>query len=53
MERINIIVAKSINHKGLSFSVSPTKKIETPIRHKMIIKPKKKKEKKNGTNDKK
>jgi hypothetical protein len=53
MENINIAVNRMINHKGLGFSVSSTKEIDTPISHKMIIKPKKKKEKKNVINHEK
>ena len=52
MKNINVAIDRSVNHKGLSFSVSPIKKIDTPVKHKMIIKPKKKKGKKNGLNHK-
>lgn len=49
--KVNIAIDRKINHKGLSFSVSDTKEIDTPIKHKMIVKPKNKKEKKNGVDD--
>jgi hypothetical protein len=51
---VNIAVEKAINHKGLSFSASPVKdkELNEPVKHKMIVKPKNKKDKEDALNNK-
>lgn len=51
-KKVNVAVSRLVNHKGLSFSVSDTKEMDRPVKHKMIMKPKKKKDKRYGSNHK-